>query len=229
MRTDKYSVEMSPIFTSIINFNRYKTIVEVGVHMGHTTRYLCEAALKNDGFVYGFDIWGTNKYQRKQVTSKKEVDEYLKSFKLNNYELIHIDTANKKFKEIIEKKCPIIDFAFIDGDHTYSGLKNDFDIVYPLLNKFGAIAFHDTLKIDGCREFMIDLRTIYNDGTFDIIDLPWGNKARRVGISLLVKRVYPIIDMKIDQVVGSPSSPEKIYEKEQNWYQNETHINIITT
>jgi hypothetical protein len=36
-----------------------------------------------------------------------------------------------------------VDFLFIDGDHTYAGVKQDFDMYSPLVRKGGLIAFHD--------------------------------------------------------------------------------------
>ena len=40
-----------------------------------------------------------------------------------------------------------IDFLFIDGDHSYDGVKRDFEMYGPLVNPSGLIAFHD---IDYC-------------------------------------------------------------------------------
>jgi predicted O-methyltransferase YrrM len=39
-----------------------------------------------------------------------------------------------------------IDFLFIDGDHTYSGVKKDFTMYSSLVRKGGLIAFHDILE-----------------------------------------------------------------------------------
>ena len=36
-----------------------------------------------------------------------------------------------------------MDFLFIDGDHTYAGVKNDFEGYSKLVKKGGLIAFHD--------------------------------------------------------------------------------------
>jgi predicted O-methyltransferase YrrM len=36
-----------------------------------------------------------------------------------------------------------IDFLFIDGDHTYEGVKQDYEMYAPLVRKGGLIAFHD--------------------------------------------------------------------------------------
>jgi predicted O-methyltransferase YrrM len=36
-----------------------------------------------------------------------------------------------------------VDFLFVDGDHTYEGVKRDFEMYSPLVRKGGIIAFHD--------------------------------------------------------------------------------------
>jgi len=36
-----------------------------------------------------------------------------------------------------------LDYLFIDGDHTYEGVKQDFEMYAPLVRKGGVIAFHD--------------------------------------------------------------------------------------
>ncbi len=36
-----------------------------------------------------------------------------------------------------------IDFLFIDGDHTYEGIKMDFEMYSPFVRKGGLVAFHD--------------------------------------------------------------------------------------
>jgi hypothetical protein len=155
------------------------------------------------------------------VSSLEEVQRLIESSPFDDRIcLIKADTRSEKFPNLLKKKCPIIDFAFIDGCHSYYGLKNDFEAVYPLLSSRGIIAFHDTLMIDGCREFMLDLRTKYNDGTFDIVDFPWGGGSR-VGVSLLVKRSYPEIKVGIREVCGSPSSMIEIENKEVEWLESE--------
>ena len=37
-----------------------------------------------------------------------------------------------------------IDFLFIDGDHSYEGVKKDFEMYSPFVRKGGLIVFHDT-------------------------------------------------------------------------------------
>jgi predicted O-methyltransferase YrrM len=48
----------------------------------------------------------------------------------------------------------MLDFLFLDGDHTYEGIKKDFEMYNPLVKKGGIIAIHDimpTLKYDNYR------------------------------------------------------------------------------
>jgi predicted O-methyltransferase YrrM len=45
-----------------------------------------------------------------------------------------------------------LDFLFIDGDHSYEGVKKDFEMYSPFVKKGGIIAFHD-IAPDGLPEF----------------------------------------------------------------------------
>ncbi len=45
-----------------------------------------------------------------------------------------------------------LDFLFIDGDHTYEGVKKDFEMYSPLVRKGGIIAFHDIINKDPLRK-----------------------------------------------------------------------------
>ena len=38
------------------------------------------------------------------------------------------------------------DFLFIDGDHTYEGVKTDFEMYSPLVRQGGLVALHDICK-----------------------------------------------------------------------------------
>jgi len=219
-QTDGNSVEHGELFYSLIKLNKAKTIVEIGVDWGSTTRYLCQAASEIDGKVYGYDGWGDYgpNLSWHHSGSKETVEELLKTNGFTNFELTRVNTLTPEFKELFNSKHSEVDFAFIDAEHSYEGIKSDFDIVYPKLSSTGIIAFHDTLRIDGCREFVIDLRAKYNDGTFDVVDFPFGNQNRRVGVTLLVKRTYPLLGLEVDEICGSISNPRDIYLKEQTWF-----------
>jgi cephalosporin hydroxylase len=84
----------------------------------------------------------------KQEKNYKEV--WPQWAKTNKTKLFLIPAASqnqetlKKTKEIFNNEE--IDFLFIDGDHTYNGVKQDYEIYGPLVRKGGIIAFHDIGK-----------------------------------------------------------------------------------
>jgi cephalosporin hydroxylase len=60
-----------------------------------------------------------------------------------------------------------LDFLFVDGDHTYEGVKNDFRMYSPLVRKGGLMAFHDIVSHppgSGCEvsKFWNEVESNYN-------------------------------------------------------------------
>lgn len=79
-----------------------------------------------------------------------------------------------------------IDFAFIDGDHTYDGVVADFHQYGPLVRPGGMIAFHDILPRPDLPEIQVDRlwdEIKGNDQARAFIG-PEGS-GRRIGIGLL--------------------------------------------
>lgn len=68
-----------------------------------------------------------------------------KSLKIITEDSHHKKTV-KKVKNYFDNKP--IDFLFIDADHTFKAVKEDFDMYSPLVRKGGYIGFHD-IKLEG--------------------------------------------------------------------------------
>ena len=227
----EYVEEQGPLLESLVYLNQAQVIVEVGVAEAKSTDWLCRGAKLRGGKVYGYDLWDTHglKNQFEHWSSKEKCEEYLQSKGHTNFELTKINSRTPEFAELIKTKHPVIDLAFIDGCHSYDGIKNDFDAIYPQLGETGVIVFHDTMSIDGCREFMIDLRTKYNDGTFDLVTFPYGSMAysdgnvhdSRTGISVLVKRSFATLVRPISEQCNLDEHFNDIYVKEEEWYEAE--------
>ena len=69
---------------------------------------------------------------------------------------VHFLCENSQIQETFDKVkeiCPQFDFIFIDGDHTYQGVKNDFNLYKKLLSPRGVMVFHD---IDPLHQFRGD-------------------------------------------------------------------------
>jgi len=53
----------------------------------------------------------------------------------------HDPRTLEEVKRILDSEK--VDFLFIDGDHTYEGVKRDFEMYSPLVREGGIVAFHD--------------------------------------------------------------------------------------
>ncbi|WP_282459185.1 class I SAM-dependent methyltransferase, partial [Mycoplasmopsis arginini] len=53
-------------------------------------------------------------------------------------------TSEEAYYDFFVRQDIKIDFLFIDGDHTYEGVKLDFDLYSNLLSDKGVIVIHDT-------------------------------------------------------------------------------------
>jgi hypothetical protein len=61
----------------------------------------------------------------------------------NNYEYIKSNSRDLETYNKIKTKYGQLDILFIDGDHTYAGVKNDFDLYSKLVKDGGYIIFDD--------------------------------------------------------------------------------------
>lgn len=206
----------------LVRLQRPRIAIEIGVAGGGMACAIYSALDQNthdtgiESWYTGFDLWETHGIHNQfaQMGSAHEVHMKLADIG-NRFALVKIDTQKnqKQFKNELNERFTLgIDFAFIDGCHSYDGIKNDFFNVWSYMNPNGIIAFHDTAVIDGCREFVADLR-IHNNGSYDISDYPYGTNQRNCGITVITKPGFN--NIKIDEICGSPSVPEDIYAKER--------------
>jgi predicted O-methyltransferase YrrM len=77
----------------------------------------------------GIGLW--KKINPKEYFSKVGVQDYIKT---------HVMTTAEFAKKYPKKKYQYI---YIDGDHSYEGVKLDYSLFYPRLEKNGLMSFHD--------------------------------------------------------------------------------------
>ena len=112
---------------------------------------------------------------------------FYKSFASNNQKIILIrDDSHKistleKVKEVLNNRK--IDIAYIDGDHTYSGAKKDFELYRNLVKPGGLMVFHDIAphksKNVGVPKFWQEIHKEYE---FKEIVYDWKQKWAGIGI-----------------------------------------------
>jgi predicted O-methyltransferase YrrM len=88
----------------------------------------------------------------------------------------------RKIKEILRDDK--IDFLFIDGDHSYEGVKKDFEMYSPLVRKGGIIAFHDI--VPRRQETRCEVDKFWNEIKYNYryieIVRDWAQKRAGIGV-----------------------------------------------
>jgi len=129
----------------LIESKRPKTILEIGTASGGTL-FLSALLADPNALIISIDLefgmYGGGYPDWKIPIYKSFGQEKQK------IELIRGDSHSK---EIINQLESIlngrkIDYLFIDGDHTYEGVKEDFDVYSKFLNKNAFVAFHDIVS-----------------------------------------------------------------------------------
>ena len=128
-------------FCKIIVKIRPKTVLEIGTANGGTlfllTRFSTPKAL-----ILSIDLRGEKKSHRGTLYH---------SFAMDKQKIIYLERNSHETSTLLELKKRLknrqIDVLFIDGDHTYEGVKKDFEMYSPLVKKNGIIAFHDIVKV----------------------------------------------------------------------------------
>ena len=75
---------------------------------------------------------------------ENERDNYLRSLG-SNVHMYWGSSHDISMLETVQEKLngTLVDFMFIDGDHTYDGVKKDFEMYKHLVKPGGWVAFHD--------------------------------------------------------------------------------------
>ena len=60
-----------------------------------------------------------------------------------DFKLFIGDSQTEETRDKVKEFCPQYDLIFIDGDHSYEGVKRDFELYKTLLSSRGHIIFHD--------------------------------------------------------------------------------------
>ncbi|MBA7617089.1 hypothetical protein ES703_24397 [subsurface metagenome] len=109
----------------------------------------------------------------KNIPTKKQK---LHLLKMNSHE----PGILKKVKDIFKGRK--IDFLFIDADHSYAGVKSDFNMYSPLVRKGGIIGLHDIASKKGVIKFWNEIKREYNSE-----EILAANKNDWIGIGVIIK------------------------------------------
>jgi len=122
-----------------------RVIVEIGTAKGGTLLLLARSAdpratlisidLPDGSFGEGYPVWRTPVYRRFALPTQT-----LTLIRADS----HLESTRARVEAALAGRQ--IDLLFIDGDHSYEGVRSDFEDYAPLVRPGGLIAFHDIVE-----------------------------------------------------------------------------------
>lgn len=125
--------EYSGLLYYIPKIEKVKNILEIGTGYCISTIPLAQAAFENNGILVTIDnVDRTNKLKEYTPTLTNIID-----YKIDSHEFSGV-------RKIISKlNIKTFDLIFIDGDHSYEGVKKDFEFYTTYLSDNGIVIMHD--------------------------------------------------------------------------------------
>lgn len=168
----------------ILAIRKSKCVLEIGTARGGTL-FLFARVSSPDALIISIDLPGGRfggGYPEWRVP-------LYKSFAIHNQKISFIRENSHDFStlKMIEKMLEgrKLDFLFIDGDHTYDGVKKDFEMYSDLVGQGGIIAFHDI--VPGPPESVGDVPRFWSEikHSFSYVELVKNWKQGGYGIGVI--------------------------------------------
>jgi len=135
-----------------------RTVLEIGTMSGGTLWLWCQLAyptahiisvdLPNGPFGGGYPPEAGDKF----LTYTKH-QQSMQLFRADSHDPLTFASVERYLK-VYKRK---VDLLFIDGDHTYDGVKQDFEMYGTLVSDDGLIVFHDIVKHTGVPDCGVDV------------------------------------------------------------------------
>jgi cephalosporin hydroxylase len=142
--------ELAPLVALLLG-RKLETVVEIGTAAGGTLFAWCKLAAA-DALVVSIDLPGG------PFSPNTSSVEFLRAYARPEQKLhlvradSHLPATKETLLRILAGRT--IDFLFVDGDHSYEGVRQDFELYAPLVGSGGFVAFHDIAPHppqSGCR------------------------------------------------------------------------------
>lgn len=146
-------------------------VVEIGVWHGVTTSRL-RRAMAHDGMLFAIDPFprGRLGFSAQRYIAAREVARVRRG--TVRWVRSTGASAGRAFRQVKE---PLVDFVFIDGDHSYHGLKEDWEAWRQLVALGGLVALHDSRstperRIDDAGSVIFTRDVILKDPQYAVVE-----------------------------------------------------------
>jgi len=148
-----------------------RRLVEIGVWHGVTTRRL-RTAMNPDSVLLAVDPYPAGRlgFSMQRIIARREVSGVRRG--RVRWERT---TGAEAGREYARRGNPPVDFVFIDGEHTYEGLRADWEAWAPLVAGGGVVALHDSRSsrernIDGAGSARYTREVVERDSRFKVVE-----------------------------------------------------------
>ena len=136
--------ELRALYALGLSCSKEALALEIGSYLGASTCYIAAGLSQVGGHLYCVDTW------QNETMPEGERDTFAE-FNRNIYPLSdHITIVRKRSEDLNGSDIPNgLSLVFIDGDHSYQAVKQDFERILPFLAEDGVVAFHDVICYQG--------------------------------------------------------------------------------
>lgn len=179
----QYPNQFAPYINMMIE-SGVKSYLEIGVAAGGTFMFTANALRRNgSGPFYAIDVAPPGEVNYINNESSPFLGK-LNLYLMNNRDCTFLQCNSRQFVDIVKPKT--IDLILIDGDHSYDGVRNDFEAVKDIGK---ILAFHDIVntKCPGVGKFWSELKT---SGLYDYHEFTdqYGMDKTYLGIGVAIKK-----------------------------------------
>lgn len=167
-------------------------VMEIGTALGGTFWLWCQMATES-AHIISLDLPLARFSRDKKRYEKGRLQTYGKP--LQSLTFIQKNSHTDKAEALVKKSLgeALLDILFIDGDHTYEGVKEDYTRYSKYVRTGGIIIFHDIIVHDQVPEcevhrFWQELKA--DEETYELIDPEWDDRGWGSwgGLGIMVKK-----------------------------------------
>jgi cephalosporin hydroxylase len=172
-------------FLAIVRLQRPRVVVEIGTARGGTLYGLaCVAA--RDALLVSIDLPGGKFGGGYDDVTRRRMERYARRRQTLRFLPLdsHSASTRNRLIELLDGRP--VDLLYIDGDHTYEGVRADFAGYTPLVAPEGRVAFHDIVSGDaersgGVPRFWSELKAQMHEEPLEFVD-DWNQNGLGIGV-----------------------------------------------
>jgi predicted O-methyltransferase YrrM len=137
--------EFSELIAMLLTTNPMRNVMEIGTERGCSFYAWCKASAPDGVKIsldWGWGASGTGNFRTAEARAER--DNRLLGYAKNVVRIegdSHFDSSLAVVKQVLNGE--LLDFLFIDGDHSEDGVRKDWEMYGPLVRPGGIVAFHD--------------------------------------------------------------------------------------